>query len=203
MLLMMALLACTDKSEDTSNNAAIPATCPELMAEAGDPSTEAGIQAALTAVQSNLFPELSEASLTLQAMESDSSYFSANLVIATIDDDPLERDYLVNYSTLLLPDPPSYAAVVAILAHELKHVLDYTELDGDALAEFGLWYATADDISEYERATDEYAMVLGCGEGLIQYREWLYTHVDKDTLEAKKRDYYTPEEIEAWMAANP
>jgi len=203
MLLLMALMACTDKAEDTSSDAASAATCGALMSEAGDPSTEEGIQAALTAVQSNLFPELRETSLTLQAMESDSSYFSANLVIATIDDDPLEREYLVNYSTLLLPDPPSYAAVVAILAHELTHVLDYTRMDGDELAEFGLWYATADDISEYVRGTDEYAMVLGCGEGLIQYREWLYTHVDKDTLEAKKRDYYTPEEIEAWMAANP
>ena len=202
MLWLVALLSCTKTPADTAD-AVQPATCAELMAEPGDASSEAGLQGALEAVRWNLFPELREVSLTLQANSDDSSFFAANLVIATIDDPPLEREYVVIYSTLLLPDPPPYGAVVAILAHELKHVSDYTELDGEALAEFGLWYATADDISEYERATDEHALALGCGEGLIQYREWLYAHIDPSEVEAKEYNYYTPEEIAAWMAANP
>lgn len=197
---LLPLLACDGKPP--ADPAAPRASCAELMAEPGDPGSEAGIQAALDGVQASLYPELHGVSVGLVAMESDSDYFYANLELSTLPDPPLERQYLVFYSTLMLPDPPSHAAVVAILAHELKHVADYTTMDAAELAEFGLWYATTDDISGYERATDEHALALGCGPGLIEYRQWLYEHVDEQTRAEKQRDYYTPEEIEAWMAAN-
>jgi len=35
------------------------------------------------------------------------------------------------------------------------------------------------------------------------FREWLYAHVIAEVEAQKRIDYYTPEEIEAWMAANP
>ena len=86
-----------------------------------------------------------------------------------------------------------------VLAHELKHIRDYSEMDFDALNEFVAWYMTTDDISEYERETDEYALGLGCGLALRAYREWLYEHIDAEAVEQKRYDYYTPEEIDAWL----
>ena len=67
------------------------------------------------------------------------------------------------------------------------------------IAAFGLWYAT-DDVSAYERETDLFALERGCGEGLIAFRTWLYAQLDDEAIAEKQRDYYTPEEIEAWMA---
>ena len=40
------------------------------------------------------------------------------------------------------------------------------------------------------------AIARGYGEGLIKYREWLYKNISAKALIAKKRDYFTPEEIE-------
>ena len=135
-------------------------------------------------------------------MESADSYFVANLDLATLAEAPLERDYRVLYNPALFADPPSRLAAGAILVHELKHALDYTGLEADELVEFGLWYASGDDISGYEKQTDEYALESGCAAGLSAYREWVYAHIPEDDLEEKVENYYTPEEIAAWVAEN-
>ena len=106
------------------------------------------------------------------------------------------------YNPAMFPDPPSRIAAGAIIIHELKHVLDYTGMDSDELVDFGLWYASGDDISDYEKQTDEYALESGCAEGLSAYREWVYAHIPKEDLEEKMETYYTPDEIAAWVAAN-
>ena len=59
------------------------------------------------------------------------------------------------------------------------------------------------ELAAYERATDEQAMDRGCAEGLSQMRDWVYTHCEGEVLEEKKRDYYSPDEIDAWVLANP
>ena len=85
--------------------------------------------------------------------------------------------------------------------HEFKHVLDYTEMDSNALIEFGLWYAGG-DVAEYERATDEFALERGCASGLIDFREWLYGFVSEEVRAEKEANYYSPDEIRAWMEVN-
>lgn len=193
--MLFLLLACSGPTPG-------PLTCEDLLV-GGPPATdESGVADLMAPVREHLFPELDGVHIGLNPNQSDSSYFSANLEIATIDSPPPERRYLVHYSVLQFDDPPPADAVRAIMAHELKHVRDYTEMSADELVEFGVRYAT-EPISEYERQTDLHALELGCGRGLIQFREWLYDHVT-DEVEAQKRvDYFTPEEIEAWMAANP
>ncbi len=176
--------------------------CVELMADRGAPASPADIEASLRAVQANLFPELDGVDIALGSMTSDTDYFVSNLELDTFEYAPLERSYLVLHNEAIFEVPPPHDAVVAILAHELKHVVDYTELDSAGLAEFALWYAT-EDTAAYERETDEHALELGCGTGLIAYREWLYERIGPEATEAKRRTYYTPEEIEAWMQANP
>ena len=145
--------------------------------------------------------DLDTLSLDLVPLQSETDYFQANLDYGTILDEPFERDYRVLYNPVLFEDPPSQPAVAAILAHELSHIRDYTEMDSTELVEFGVWYAS-EDTAEYERATDESALWLGCADGLVQYREWLYSHIPPDAVDEKRRVYMTPGEIQDWVTAH-
>lgn len=197
-MLLLMMLAC-DGGEDSST--AAPLTCTERFTGT-PPATEADIVALVASAREGFFPTLGALSLEVVTMESEDSYFVANLDLATLSEAPLERDYRVLYNPALFADPPSRLAVGAILVHELKHVLDYTGMDSDELVEFGLWYASGDDISDYEKQTDEYALESGCAEGLSAYREWVYAHIPAEDLQEKRDTYYTPEEIAAWVADN-
>ena len=53
----------------------------------------------------------------------------------------------------------------------------------------------------FERGADLEAIALGYGSGLATYRNWLYLNIPTKRLAAKKRDYFTPEEIETIMGA--
>src|SRR5262245_45562900 len=53
--------------------------------------------------------------------------------------------------------------------------------------------------TRFERKADLDAIALGYGPGLEIYRTWLYRNIPRDTEAEKKRDYYTPEEIEALL----
>ncbi len=153
----------------------------------------------LNEVRSNLYPQLDGVRIDLEPIVSETVYFNAAFDPANVEMPPRERRYIIGYNRRLFDAPPSYAAVVAVLAHELKHVLDYTEMDTEALIEFALWYMR-EDIAEYERATDEHALIVGCALALREFRVWLYDHIPPDAVEEKRRCYYTPEEIDAWMA---
>jgi hypothetical protein len=171
------------------------------MATGTPPAGRASVEAKVRTAQDALFPELGGVRVAVVENADPSSFYAANVDASTLEVDPFDRTYTVVYSTVQLAEPPPHAGVIAILAHELQHIVDYTAMEAREFAEFGIWYATS-DVSEYERATDERALELGCGTGLIAYRQWLYGVVDDETEAAKRRDYYTPEEIEAWMAAN-
>jgi hypothetical protein len=140
--------------------------------------------------------------IELEPLESDISYFQANVDFATLSAAPRERRYLLEHNRRLFDDPPSFQAVVAILVHEAQHFVDFSSWSGTELAEWGAWYGTTDDISTYERQTDEGALRLGCGEGLSAFRVWLYDHVSPEVADQKRHDYYTPEEIDAWEREN-
>lgn len=189
------LLACASPPADSGTP-----TCADLEQAHARMADVDDVQAALTAVQAALYPELDGVRVDLVSSESETDFFVANLDLSTLEDAPLSRTYRVLQSTHALPRGVPGDGVVAILAHELKHVLDYTTMDTDALVDFALWYAEG-DIAAYERETDEAALERGCAQGLKAYRVWLYDQVDADTRAAKERDYYTPDEIDAWVAA--
>jgi len=196
-VLVLLLWACNPTPKDS----AAPLTCSERFD--GPPPTQAADIEALAATAIGAYaPVLSGVEIRYAEISSESVFFQANLDVTTIEDDPLERSYTLQYNAALFSSPPSSAAVGAILVHELRHILDYAEMESAELSEFLVWYLS-EDVSSYERATDEYALEAGCGEGLIAYREWLYATIPPEALAEKQRNYYTPEEIEAWMAANP
>ena len=195
LLLLLCLTAACADPESASQR-----FCRQLVSEPGAPPTDLNaLSGILAEVRAALYPELEGVSIQLEPMDSTSDFFVANLDFATLDDPPLSRRYLVRYSKRLFDDPPGHAATAAVLAHELRHIVDYTGMDGAELAEFALWYVSS-DVSAYERETDEHVLKLGCGEALKRYRLWLYGQVDPATLEQKKKDYYTPQEIDAWIA---
>lgn len=202
MLALLLLFACSGSDPDPSGpGAAAALTCADLMDGGPAATSEAELQELLDAVQRELFPELAGVAVRLEPNESVVSYFSAQPDLSTLDAAPLERTYIIQYSTVQFADPPPADAVVAILVHELKHVVDYTEMTAEEVVAFGIWYVT-NDISDYERQTDEHSLQLGCADGLIAFREWLYDHVTPEVEAEKRVNYYTPEEIEAWVEAN-
>lgn len=190
------LLACSTPPEDD-----IPARQPVCDGRTGDtpgPTDLAGTQDLLTLTRALHVSALRDVRIDLVEAESEDSFFWANVDLSTAAEDPLERRYLVYVNTAQYADPPTEATVSAILVHELQHIVDYTEMDTAELVEFGLWYASG-DIAAYERQTDEAALEAGCAHGLIEYREWLYGQVSAEVEAQKRVDYYTPEEIEAWL----
>ncbi|MCB9797711.1 MAG: hypothetical protein H6741_33895 [Alphaproteobacteria bacterium] len=198
-MLLLALLGCG--SPAPLDSVAPGPGCGFIADSAPPPGDEDALRALLALAQAQAWPELEGVEVSLETAPMSGDYFVASLDLSTLDDPPRERRYRVNFNVQVLEDPPSYAAVGAILAHELSHVHDYTGMEAEAMADFALWYAQA-DTAEYERATDLAAMERGCAQGLLEYRLWLYAHVDAETLEEKRRVYWTPEEIEAWMATN-
>ncbi len=174
--------------------------CARAMDGAPAP-TDLGVLEDLLDRARTVVPELDGVSITLTEGESETDFFYSNLVFSTLVDPPLEREYLAYYNPRMFDDPPPGDAAVGILVHELAHVLDYTEMDGQTLAEFGIWYAT-EDVADYEHQTDRFAMERGCTLGLIGYGEWTYGKVEGEDLDEKRRVYWTPDAMLGWMTGN-
>jgi hypothetical protein len=84
----------------------------------------------------------------------------------------------------------------AIIAHELAHVAYYA--NGNRLRLVGLIRLGSKGFREqFEKRADLEALRRGYAQGLKQYRIWLYQHVSPAVLREKRRDYLTPEEIDA------
>lgn len=178
-----------------------PWPCRALLTHDPGPRDVAQLQAILDEVRTKLLPEDADLSIRLVPRESETDFFASNLAGTTISDEPRLRAYWVQYNPAMFTDPPDRGAVLAILVHELGHVRDYTGMDTDTLVEFALAYGLSDDNSAIERRTDLFAMQLGCAEGLVTYREWLYARLvdHPDALARKKHEYFTPEELRAWI----
>jgi hypothetical protein len=165
------------------------------------PTDELELSYVIDDVQRIVFgAELRDVEVGLAPLPSETDFFNAGVDLTTADLPGLERRYIIRANSAIFSgDEPPIGATTAIVAHELEHVLDYTAMSGDELVDFALEYSEG-DISQYERQTDEAVMVRGCATGLKAYREWLYEQLDAEAEAAKRRDYYTPDEIDAWVA---
>ena len=140
------------------------------------------------------YPELKNEKISVKIFQSDSNYFKSQFSFSR---------YLMfqklNYTIFVNPEVyqrnAPETAVRAILAHELAHVLYYKRKN--RLELLGLVSLTDNSFNaKFERKTDLEAIVRGYGEGLKMFREWLYQNVPAKNLEAKKRDYFSPNEID-------
>lgn len=155
------------------------------------------------------YPNLANYRILLTPLEGDpTSFFQAQpdfLQVATV---PSERqNYYLQINPRIFSNYPGDRAVAAIAAHELSHIDDYVEITTRQLLVLGSRYNRALTVNEnfvisLERSTDEIAIRKGAGPGLVEYRNWLYQTIGDDpaAVEWKRRAYYTPSEIEAYVS---
>ncbi len=182
--------------------------CPcEGLALAGPVTTEAALADALAQVRGAV-PALDGVEVSVELVP-DLAYFRAWAEVdGLLIDDGRARRYAVHVDPVVLSDPMPEAGLVAILLHELGHIADYVAMDSDALLAFVLWYGTqdpasSDELRDYERATDTYALDRGCADGLAEARAWIYAHAQTpEILADKQRNYLGPDEIAAWVDEN-
>ena len=174
----------------------IDSLCPEFPA-AGR-TTYRTVDSLLSEVRRSSFPELAGEDIVLNELHSASDFFTSGTELRTFLKARRQRAYLVYVNPKLFENPPPRAAIRAVLAHELSHIVDYNRRSFPGLARFTFHYLTSNEAS-YERATDLATLGRGYGCGLIAYREWLYRRVSPKSAAVKRRTYLTPEEIRRWL----
>jgi hypothetical protein len=86
--------------------------------------------------------------------------------------------------------------VRSILAHELEHIVYYRGKNRGELLGLGNLLTDKSFTAKFERKADLGAIGRGYGIGLRMYRDWLYLNIPSDKMDEKKRNYFSPEEID-------
>lgn len=140
------------------------------------------------------FPEIKIQKLRFKTFESDSNFFKARFSYGRFLTFQRMR-HLIYVNPGVFEKGASAEGIRSILAHELAHVLYYTEKNRFQL--LGLASLASKGFTQkFERKADLEAISRGYGDGLIAYRKWLYKNIPASKLTAKKRNYFSPEEIE-------
>jgi len=140
------------------------------------------------------YPQLKGSDIRIESFVSQSDYFKARFGYPQYFFTRMRYLLFVNPRVFELHAPE--AGVRAIIAHELAHALYFKLRNRVQL--LGLVRLTSKQFTaEFERWADLKAISLGYGEGLKEYRRWLYKNVPASRLAEKRRDYFSPEEIEA------
>jgi hypothetical protein len=145
------------------------------------------------------YPEIKLKKIRVRTFASESNFFKARFSFTRyLTFQKMRHLVYVNPQVFTLNAPAE--GIRGILAHELAHVLYYTEKNRlELIGLVGL--VSVDFTAGFERKADLEAISRGYGEGLIKYREWLYQNIPAKDLEAKKRDYFSPGEISLIMRA--
>ena len=140
------------------------------------------------------YPQLKGSDIRIESFASQSDYFKARFGYPQYFVTRMRYLLFVNPRVFELHAPE--AGVRAIIAHELAHALYFKLRNRVQL--LGLVRLTSKQFTaEFERWADLKAISLGYGEGLKEYRRWLYKNAPGSRLAEKKRDYFSPEEIDA------
>jgi hypothetical protein len=144
------------------------------------------------------YPELRGVEIQLSLFHNDTDFFRTRFGIPQFLFGRRMRYLIrVNPEVGLLRAPE--VGIRAILAHELAHILYFKT--GNRTRLLGLARLASDGFTaRFERWTDLQAISRGYGEGLKEYRQWLYQHVPDQKLQEKLRDYFSPEEIDAILS---
>ena len=174
-----------------------------LLAAYGDTARAAppfeGIKQVIQSVRQASFPRLSKADIAVYDLRSDSDYLQARFTVSSFFSRKLQ--YLVFFNQEAIRRQVPAEGLRAIVAHELAHISYY-----DDQSRMGLLSLVAllvpSITTRFERKADLDAIVLGYGRGLQTFRIWLYRNIPPAKVADKKRDYSTPEEIEALLRAD-
>ena len=162
------------------------------------PSTNK-IAAVVTSVRQASFPQLADATIEFSPLNSSYIYFESRFT-------PSSFLFSRNLRYVMMVNPEAEARHIpddglrAILAHELAHV-DYFHRQSRMGLVGLVRLLSARYEAQFERTADLEAIALGYGPGLQAFRTWLYRNVPPDRMEEKRRDYFSPQEIEAILKA--
>ncbi|MEN3333602.1 MAG: hypothetical protein V7641_2967 [Blastocatellia bacterium] len=169
---------------------------------AQNPDATTGLERAnllVNEIKAAAYPELRDADIQVKLFNSEADYFRARFAIRQFFTGRRMR-YLVFVNAGAFTRQAPEAGLRAIIAHELAHVLYFSQRN--RLQLFGLVrLATKGFTARFERWADLQAIARGYGEGLKAYRRWLYRNIPAKSLEEKQRDYFSPEEIDAIVSA--
>lgn len=145
------------------------------------------------------YPELLKSNIKIKSFRSRSDYFQSSFGI-------LQFFFCRNMLYIVRANPAAFerqapeTGLKAILAHELAHTFYYKR--GNRLRLFGLIRLISKGFTaRFERWADLQTISRGYGEGLKEYRLWLYRNVPGEKLKEKKRNYFSPEEIDVIISA--
>lgn len=153
----------------------------------------------LESVRAASYPQLKNVEIALHPMRSDYIYFESRFTFPSFFfGRELRYMILFNPEAIARHAPPD--GLRAIIAHELAHIDYFNRQSRMGLASL-IRLVWAPFAARFERAADLEAIALGYGPGLESFRVWLYRNVPASRMEEKKRDYFSPEEIESILRA--
>src|ERR1051325_1345829 len=141
------------------------------------------------------YPELKGADIQIKTFNSDADYFRTIFSFGRFASGRKMR-YVIKVNPRVFELAAPEDGIRAILAHELGHVYDFHRQKRIRLLGLAR-LATKGYTARFERWTDLQAIARGYGEGLKAYRRWLYQHIPPNRVAGKRRDYFSPEEIDA------
>jgi len=166
-----------------------------VVAASADDATIDRARRIVEEVKAASFPELKNTQIEVKLFDSQSDYFRTQFTFNSFLFGKRLRCLLKVNRSLFAHGVPE-DGLRAILAHELDHALYYKS--GNRLKLLGLMRLVCKGFAaHFERATDLEAITRGYAEGLKVYRDWLYGRVPPTKLAEKKRNYFSPEEIDA------
>lgn len=145
------------------------------------------------------YPELADAEINVKTFESQSDYFRSKFSVSRFL--TFRRlHYIIFVNPQVFEKNAPEDGVRAIIAHELAHAAYYKRHNRFELVGL-IGLESKSFTARFERGADLQAIKRGYGEGLKSYREWLYRNIPPEKIKAKKRDYFSPEEIDLILAA--
>jgi len=177
---------------------ALLAACGNSARNTPQPGSLDSIKQIIHKVRQESFPRLSRADIAVYDLRSNSDYLQARFTVSSFFSRKLQ--YLVFFNQEAIRRQAPADGLRAIVAHELAHISYYEDQSRMGLLSLvGLLMPSF--TTRFERKADLDAITLGYGRGLQTFRTWLYRNIPPSRVAAKKRDYYTPEEIEAILRA--
>lgn len=162
-----------------------------------DPSL-GDISTIVESVRMESFPQLRGLPITLHTMTSDYIYLESRFTLPSFFTANLRYMILYNREATARHIPAD--ALRAIAAHELAHV-DYFQSQSRMGLVSLVRLLSVHDNAQFERTADLETIGLGYGPGLRTFRVWLYQNIPASRLDEKKRDYFSPPEIDAILDA--
>ncbi|MBX7173541.1 MAG: hypothetical protein K1X72_21415 [Pyrinomonadaceae bacterium] len=154
-------------------------------------------QKIINEVVAKSYPELKSKNIEVQIFKSESDYFQSRFSFGKMLTLQKMR-YIIFVNPKVFEKNAPESGIRSIIAHELAHVLYYSQRNRVEL--IGLARLSSKDFNQkFERGADLEAIARGYGEGLKDYRNWLYQNIPAKNLEEKKRNYFSPEEIDLML----